>query len=153
MSSQALPPSTPQIVRDAIRASGGLGEPWYLDGANAVRAGDLLFVIDADELGWLATVYAVDNEEATPVAVRASENDNPVRELAGWLRNTAGPMVWKRVKPGLYRSGAYLVGQLGTGEWFAEGPGVDQCFDTKHDAQTACATARINPTTSAAGER
>ena len=51
-------------------------------------------------------------------------------------------MAWKRVKPGLCRSGGYLVGQLDTGEWFAEGPGVDRCFDYKRDAQAACAAAR-----------
>lgn len=50
-------------------------------------------------------------------------------------------MVWKRVQPGLYRSGKYLVGHLQTGEWFAEGPGVDQVFDHKHAAQAACAAA------------
>ena len=37
-------------MRDAISASGGLGEPWCLDGANAVRVGDLLFVIEVDDL-------------------------------------------------------------------------------------------------------
>lgn len=145
-SAPALSASAAHIVRDAIDASGGLGEPWHLDGANAVRLGDLLFTIDTDDLGWMATVYVIDGDVADPVAVRASETANPVRELAGWLQNTAGPMVWKRIEPGLYRSGEYLVGQLGTGEWFAEGPGVDRCFDHKTDAQTACATARISPT-------
>lgn len=129
-----------------MEASGGLGELWHVDGADAVRVGDLLFVVDAGGPGWLATVYVIDGDEADPVAVRASETANPVRELADWLRNAAGPMVWKRITPGLYRSGEYLVGQLGTGEWFAEGPGVDRCFDHKVDAQTACATARSSPT-------
>ncbi|ULN52877.1 hypothetical protein [Mycolicibacillus parakoreensis] len=142
----ASSPSTSRIVRDAIKASGGVGEPWHVDGANAVRLGDLLLVIDADDLGWMATVYVIDGDEADPVAVRASETANPVRELAGWLQNAAGPMIWKRIKAGLYRSGEYLVGQLGTGEWFAEGPGVDRCFDHKNEAQTACATARLSPT-------
>lgn len=134
---------TEGVVRDAIRASGGVGEPWCLDGVNAVRADDVLFVIDVDDLGWILTAHLIDGGEACPVAVLAGENDtSPVRVLTGWLRNTAGPMAWKRVKPGLYRSGGYQVGQLDTGEWFAEGPGVDRCFDHKHDAQAACAAAR-----------
>lgn len=139
---RTLPTSAAGIVRDAISASGGVGEPWCLDGVNAVRVGDLLFVIEVDDLGWMVTAYVIDGGEAAPVAVLADENDNPVRALTGWLRNAAGPMAWKRVKPGLYRSGGYLVGQLDTSEWFAEGPGVDRCFDHKHDAQAACATAR-----------
>jgi len=138
-----LATSAAEIVRDGIGASGGLGEPWCLDGASAVRSGDLLFVIEVDDLGWVMTAYQIDGGEAAPIAVLADETgNNPVRVLAGWLRNAAGPMTWKRVKPGLYRSGGYLVGQLDTGEWFAEGPGVDQCFDHKHDAQAACTAAR-----------
>ena len=140
---RALATSAAGIVRDAIDASGGLGEPWRLDDADAVRSGDLLFVVEVDDLGWMMTAYLIDGGEATPIAVLADETgNNPVRVLAGWLRNASGPMAWKRVKPGLYRSGGYLVGQLDTGEWFAEGPGVDQCFDHKHDAQAACTAAR-----------
>lgn len=131
------------IVRDAISSSGGLGEPWCLDDANAVRVGDLLLVIDVDDLGWMVTAHVVDAGEATAVSVLAGETGDPVRALAGFLRNAAGPMAWKRVTQGLYRSGGYLVGQLDTGEWFAEGPGVDRCFDHKHDAQAACAAARM----------
>jgi len=137
-------PRSAEIVRDAISASGGLGEPWCLDDVNAVRVGNLLLVIDVDDLGWVMTAYVIDCGEATLVAVLAAENDNPVRALTAWLRAAAGPMAWKRVKPGVYRSGGYLVGQLETGEWFAEGPGVDRCFDHKHDAQAACAAARSN---------
>jgi hypothetical protein len=140
---RAAPPRSTDIVRDAISASGGLGEPWCLDGANAVRVGDLLFVIEVDDLGWMVTAYVIDGGEASPVAVLAEENTrNLVRALTDWLRNVAGPMSWKRIKPGLYSSGGYLVGQLDTGEWFAEGPGVDRCFDHKCDAQAACAAAR-----------
>ena len=130
------------IVRDAIRASGGLGEPWSLDGENAVRVGDLLFVIEVDDLGWMLTAYAIAGGEATAVSVLAEQNGNPVRALTDSLRSAAGPMAWTRVKPGLYRCGRYLVGQLDTGEWFADGPGVDRCFDHKHDAQAACGVAR-----------
>jgi hypothetical protein len=130
------------IVLDAIAASGGLGEPWWLDGMNAVRVGNLLIDVDADDLGWMMTAYAIDAGEAAPVAVLADDSGNPVRALTGWLRTTAGAMSWTRVRQGLYRSGDYLVGQLDTGEWFAEGPGVDRCFDHKHDAQAACAAAR-----------
>lgn len=130
------------IVLQAIRASGGLGEPWDIDDAAAVRVGNLLFLIEADDLGWVMTSYVIDGDEAAPAAIIASDGDNPVRALCGWLRSAAGPMSWKRVKQGLYRSGDYLVGQLDTGEWFAEGPGVDRCFDHKHDAQAACAAAR-----------
>lgn len=137
-------PRSAEIVRDAISASGGLGEPWCLDGVNAVRIGNLLIVIDVDDLGWVLTAYVIDGGEATLVAVLAAEDGDPVRALTGWLRAAAGPMVWKRVTPGVYRSGGYLVGQLETGEWFAEGPGVDRCFDHKHDAQAACAAARSN---------
>lgn len=130
------------VVRQAISVSGGLGEPWRLDGADAVRVGNLLFVIEADDLGWMITSYVIDGDDATPQAVLAAESGSPGRALAGWLRNAAGPMVWKRVRQGLYRSGRYLVGHLDTGEWFAEGPGVDRCFDHKQDAQDACAAAR-----------
>jgi hypothetical protein len=130
------------IVRDAIRASGGLGEPWCLDGVNAVRVGDLLLVIEVDDLGWMLTAYAIAGGQATAVSVLAEQNGNPVRALTGLLRTAAGPMAWKRIKPGLYRCGGYLVGQLGTGEWFADGPGVDRCFNHKHDAQAACGAAR-----------
>lgn len=138
------------IVRAAIRASGGLGDAWC-SGAevrqpDAVRVGNRIAVIetDGDNLGWLMTTYAVsgDDAEATPIAVIAGEKRGAVRTLTSWLRTTAGPMAWKRVRPGLYMSGAYLVGQLDTGEWFAEGPGVDQAFDDKARAQRACDAAR-----------
>ena len=138
----AKPPRAAEVVRDAITASNGIGEPWCLDGADAVRVDNLLFVIDVDDLGWVVTAYVIDGGEADAVAVLAAENGDPVRALTAWLRAAAGPMVWKRVKPGLYRCGGYLVGQLVTGEWFAEGPAVDRCFDHKHDAQAACAAAR-----------
>ncbi len=134
--------ATPDLVHKAIHASGGLGEPWWLDGINAVRVGNRLLEIDTDDLGWVVTAYVIDDGEATAVAVRADESGNPLRTITDWLRNTAGPMNWTRIKSGLYRSGGYLVGQLETGEWFAEGPGVDRCFDHKHDAQAACAAAR-----------
>jgi hypothetical protein len=138
----SLPRLPAEIVRVAINASGGLGEPWHLDDATAVRVGNLLFAIDVDELGWVVTAYVIDGGEADPVAVLAGENGDPVRALTAWLRAAAGPMTWKRVAPGVYRSGGYLVGLLATGEWFAEGPGMDRCFDHKHDAQAACAAAR-----------
>ena len=102
----AAPTGATGIVRDAISASGGLGEPWCLDGVTAVRVGNVLLEVDA------------------------------------WLRNAACPMAWRRVEPGLYRCGGYVVGQLDTGEWFADGPVVDRCFDHKRDAQAACAAAR-----------
>lgn len=149
-----VPPRAAEIVSDAISASGGLGEPWCLDGVNAVRVGDLLFVIEVDDIGWMLTAYLIDGGEADPVAVLAAEsNRNPARALTGWLRNAAGPMAWNRIKPGLYRSGGYFVGQLDTGEWFAEGPGVDRCFDHKHDAQAACAAARRYPATTPASAK
>ena len=137
------------IVRAAIRTSGGLGDAWC-SGADvrrpdAVRVGDRIVVVetDGDDLGWLMTTYAVSGhgDEATPIAVIAGESD-AVRTLTSWLCTTAGPMVWKRVRPGLYGSGAYVVGHLDTGEWFAEGPGVDQAFDDKAQAQRACDAAR-----------
>lgn len=127
------------IVRAAIRASDGLGDAWC-SGADvrrpdAVRVGDRIVVVetDGDDLGWLMTTYAVsgDGAEATPIAVIAGESD-AVRTLTSWLRTTAGPMVWKRVRPGLYGSGAYVVGHLDTGEWFAEGPGLTKPSTTKH---------------------
>jgi hypothetical protein len=136
------PPRPAEIVRHAIRASGGLGEPWDLDGGNAVRVGNLLIEIDVDELGWVMMAYLIGGGEADLVAVLAAEHGDPVRALTAWLRAVAAPMSWKRVRPGVYRCGGYLVGQLDTGEWFAEGPGVDRCFDHKHDAQAACAAAR-----------
>lgn len=144
------------IVRQAIGASGGLGETWCIEepgcvdescraDVNAVRVGNLLLEIETDDLGWMLTAYEIADGEATPVAAVADESGNPVRALAAWLRSAAGPMNWTRVKQGLYRSGGFLVGQLDTGEWFAEGPGVDRCFDHKHDAQAACAAARSSP--------
>ena len=48
------------IVHEAINASGGLGEPWILDGVNAVRAGNLLLAIETDDVGWMATAYVID---------------------------------------------------------------------------------------------
>lgn len=137
-----LPDRAADIVDQAIRTSGGLGERWCLDGVGAVRVGNLLLKADSDDLGWMVTSYVIDGGEATPVAVLAGEGGDPVRALAGWLRNVVGPMVWKRVRQGLYSSGGYLVGQLDTGEWFGEGPGVDRCFDHKHEAQAACDAAR-----------
>ena len=51
-------------------------------------------------------------------------------------------MRWHRAEAGLYLAqfGAarFKVGLLGTGEWFAEGPGVDQVYRSKGDAQQAC---------------
>ena len=138
----AQPLRPAEIVHAAISASDGIGEPWCLDGVNAVRVGNVLLVIDVDDLGWVLTAYVIDGGDADAVAVLAAENADPVRALTAWLRATAGPMAWKRVKAGVYRSGGYLVGQLGTGEWFAEGPAVDRCFDHKHAAQAACAAAR-----------
>ena len=137
------------IVRAAIRISGGLGDAWCsgvdVRQPDAVRVGNRIVVVetDGDNLGWLMTTYAVsrDGDEATPIAVFAGE-DGAVRTLTSWLRTTARPMAWKRVRPGLYGSGAYVVGHLGTGEWFAEGPGVDQVFDDKAQAQRACDAAR-----------
>jgi hypothetical protein len=146
---RALPPDAEVIVRAAITASGGIGEPWCLDGLNAVRVGNLLLEVEMDDLGWMVTTYVVDGDEAAPVSVLALDNGTPVRAITDRLRNAAGPMAWKRVAPGRYRCGGYLVGQLDTGEWFAEGPGVDRCFDHKHDAQAACGAARsyvtVNP--------
>ncbi len=48
---------------------------------------------------------------------------------------------WVRVRPGLYESEgepSYQVGLLPSGEWYADGPGVDQAYATKGDAQQAC---------------
>jgi len=142
----ALSASAAAVVRAAISASGGLGEPWCVDGSNAVRVGNLLLVVEVDDLGWIVTGYAVAGGQAVAVAVLSEENEDPVRALSDWLRSAAGPMAWRRVEPGLYRCGGYLVGQLDTGEWFAEGPGVDRCFDRKHAAQAACAAARTHTT-------
>jgi hypothetical protein len=136
------PTTAADIVHAAITGSGGLGEPWCLDGLNAVRVGNLLLEVDIDDLGWMVTVYAIDGGEATVVSVLAEQNDTPVKALTIWLRGAAGPMAWKRLRPGVYGCGGYIVGQLDTGEWFAEGPGVDRCFDHKGDAQAACAAAR-----------
>lgn len=140
------------IVRAAIRTSGGLGEAWC-SGADvrqpdAIRVGNRIVVVetDGDDLGWLMTTYAVSGDEATLSSVVAGEN-GAVRALTSWLRTTAKAMTWKRVRPGLYESGAYVVGHLDTGEWFAEGPGVDQAFDDKAQAQRACDAARAGPHT------
>ncbi|MBU3751508.1 MAG: hypothetical protein FGM52_13880 [Mycobacterium sp.] len=94
----------------------------------------------------MVTAYAVASGEAGLVSVLADGGGNLVRALADSLRRAAGPMAWRRLQQGLYRSGEYVVGQLDTGEWFAEGPGVDRCFDHKHGAQAACAAARSHTT-------
>jgi len=54
-------------------------------------------------------------------------------------------MKWIRIEAGVYvtdkassRDGQYAVEHLDCGEWFAFGPGVDQCFPTKASAQLAC---------------
>lgn len=135
-------PRSVDIVRDAVKASGGLGEPWCVDGDGAIRVGNLMLVIEMDDLGWMMMAYAIDGAEADFRSVVAAESGNPVRVLTDWLRAAAGTMSWKRVESGVYSSGGYVVGRLDTGEWFAEGPGVDQCFDHKNDAQAACAAAR-----------
>lgn len=53
-------------------------------------------------------------------------------------------LVWKRVQPGLYASGEYTVGQTSSGEWYAEGPGVDEVYRSKGDAQLACMWAQVD---------
>ncbi|MBX7432690.1 hypothetical protein JDV09_11325 [Mycobacterium sp. Y57] len=147
-----------EVVREAIAAS-GTGEPWCVFDdrlPDAVRAGNRLILVETDTdergrpagLGWLITVYAVDGGDATPVAVHVAETKNAARRgLTSLIRQTGRPVVerpltWTREKPGLYRSGKYLVGHLDTGEWFGEGPGVDQVYDSKADAQAACDAAR-----------
>ena len=55
-------------------------------------------------------------------------------------------MKWKRIEAGVYVTGrasggfgnSYMIERLDCGEWFAFGPGVDQCFPTKASAQLAC---------------
>lgn len=47
-------------------------------------------------------------------------------------------MVWKRKEPGHYVSGQFEVVKTWADEWYAEGPLVDQVFDTKKAAQAAC---------------
>jgi len=136
-----------QIVRSAVAAS-GLGEPWCVGpddrSPDAVRVGDRLMVVevDGDTYETLLTRYAIDDGTATPV--ESVGTDDGVRTLTAWIRDAGRPMAWTRVKPGQYRSGKYSVGQLDTGEWFAEGPGgVDQVFDRKVQAQAACRRAAV----------
>ncbi len=135
-----------EIVHRAIRAS-GLGEPWC-SGAqeepDAVRVGNQLMLVETDCATGEAmlTKYVIAGGAATAVEVIAHDYGNAVRRLTSWLREAGQPMVWTRENPGLYRSGKYLVGQLDTGEWFAEGPGVDQVYDFKAAAQEACDAAR-----------
>lgn len=144
-----------EIVRHAVQRSGGFGEPWccgFDRWPDAVRVGDWLFVVETDcdsfgtpaALGWLVMVYRVPDEggAAELVGVLAEDNDDAVRALTSLIHEAERPMTWIREKPGLYRSRDYLVGHLDTGEWFAEGPGVDRCFDHKAEAQAACDSAR-----------
>jgi hypothetical protein len=141
------------IVHRAIAASGGLGEPWCCGGdqwPDAVRVGNRLMVVETDSdtygtpagLGWSITLYVVpdDGGAAAPVAVLAEDNGDAVRTLTSLIRQTGRPLTWTRERPGRYRSGEYLVGQLDTSEWFAEGPGIDRCFDHKAAAQAACSS-------------
>jgi hypothetical protein len=145
-----------QIVRSAVAASGGLGEPWCSDldqlATDAVRVSNRLMVVETDcdtygpsaGRGWQITVYAVpdDGGDAAPIAMVAADNGDAVPTLTSVIQETGRPMTWRRIKPGMYRSGPYLVGRLDTREWFAEGPGVDRCFDHKAQAQAACDSAR-----------
>ncbi|MCH9735720.1 MAG: hypothetical protein K0U78_14410 [Actinomycetia bacterium] len=154
-----------EVVNEAI-AVGGIGEQWFVFDdrlPDAVRGGNRLILVETDidacgrpaGLGWLLTVFAVDGRDAVPVAVHVEDTKNAARRrLVALLRQPEPsvhrrrvcqrPMTWRRERPGLYRSGKYLVGQLGTGEWFAEGPGgVDQAFDHKADAQAACRRASV----------
>jgi len=50
-------------------------------------------------------------------------------------------MHWYRLRPGLYGAGEYQVGKVPSGEWYAEGPGLDQVYPSKHTAQQACLAA------------
>lgn len=50
-------------------------------------------------------------------------------------------MKWDRIWPGEYRSGAYTIEKVWGGEWYAHGPGVDQCFPNKAAAQQGCVEA------------
>lgn len=149
-----------EVVQEAIEAS-GTGESWCVSDdrlPDAVRTGRLLVVVETDSdecgraagLGWLLTVFTVDGDEAAPVAVHVADTRNAARQRLTALLRTARreerPMVWHRAKPGLYCSGEYLVGALDTGEWFAEGPGVDRCFDHKQEAQAACSAASTHTT-------
>ena len=142
-----------ELIRDAIESC-GIGERWHITDdrlPEAVRVGNRLIVVenDIDEcgrpagLGWLLTVYAVRGDEAVPVGLYVTETKNAARHrLVCLLRQAVRPLVWTRQTPGLYRAGRYLVGHLdATGEWFAEGPGVDQVYDSKAAAQSACEAA------------
>ena len=57
-------------------------------------------------------------------------------------------MKWKRIEAGVYVTGrassrdSYMIEHLSCGEWYACGPGVDQCFPTKASAQAACLKAK-----------
>lgn len=142
-----------EVVQEAIVAS-GIGERWYISDdrlPDAVRVGNRLILVETDTdecgqpagLGWLLTVLAVEGGNAAPVALHVEDTKNAARRrLMALICQTGRPLAWTRVTPGLYRAGQFLVGQLGTGEWFAEGPGVDQCFDHKAQAQAACDAAR-----------
>jgi hypothetical protein len=50
-------------------------------------------------------------------------------------------MKWTRAMKGEYRSGPYTIEQVWGREWYASGPGVDQCFPNKAAAQQACVEA------------
>jgi len=143
-----------EVVQEAIAAS-GIGERWYVFDdrlPDAVRVDNRLILVETDidecgrpaGLGWLITVFAVDGADAALVAVHVEETKNAARRrLTALIRQTGRPLTWVREKTGLYSAGQYLVGQLGTGEWFAEGPGVDQVYDHKAQAQAACNSARV----------
>ena len=147
-----------EAVFDAIDLARA-GEPWNVDSErlpDAVRVGKLLIEVEPDdEGGFSLTSFSVDDGE--PVTVRYTHTKRQATgRLIALIRREAGrqrevqqetpPWRWHRVKPGEYRCGGYVVGQLGTGEWFAEGPGVDRCFDHKHEAQAACAAAHTSTT-------
>ena len=142
-----------ELIRDAIESC-GIGERWHVSDdrlPDAVRVGNRLIVVenDIDEcgrpagLGWLLTVYAVRGDEAVPVALYVTDTKNRARHrLVCLLRQAARPLVWTRKTPGLYAAGRYLVGHIdATGEWWGEGPGVDQVYDSKAAAQAACEAA------------
>lgn len=50
-------------------------------------------------------------------------------------------LCWRRHRAGVYSSGKYLVERCWGVQWYASGPGIDQVYDLKAQAQAACAAA------------
>ncbi len=94
--------------------------------------------LEALRLYYIAQVADMTHEELVAERHLLCSTDGNHAERLAIVRAEIRRRTWKRVRPGVYRCGPYLVERTSTSEWYAEGPGVDAVYDTKADAQVAC---------------